>query len=62
MSREVLAESAIEGDDDERNDHDRENRVRRQDREIDGPHDAGALKPRRAVVVVIDEIRREKEQ
>jgi len=61
MSREVLAESAIESDDDEWNDYDCEDRVCRQDREVDGPHDACALKARRAVVVVIDEIRREKE-
>src|ERR1700750_1597884 len=37
MSREVLAESAIESNDDEWNDHDREDRVRGQDRKVDGP-------------------------
>ncbi len=61
MSREVLAQGAIESDDNQWNDHDREDRVRRQDREVDGPHDACALKARRAVVVVIDEVRGEKE-
>ena len=61
MSREVLTQRAIERDDDEWDDHNRENRVRSQDREVDGPHDARALKARRAVIVVIDQIRREKE-
>ena len=56
MPREVLAQSTIERDDDEWNDHDCENRVRRQDREVDRAHEALSLKARRAVVVVIDEI------
>ncbi len=35
--------------------------MRGQDREVDRAHDARALKTRRAVVVVIDEIRSEKQ-
>ena len=61
MSREIATQRAIESDDDKWNDHDREDRVRHEDREIDRANDAGALKACRAVVVVIDEIRSQKQ-
>lgn len=61
MTREILAQSAIQSNDDEGDDHDRENRVRHEDREIDRAHNAGALKTRGAVMVVIDQIRGEKQ-
>lgn len=61
MSREVLAQGAIESDDDEGNDHDREDRVRHEDREVDDSNDTRALKACGSVVVVIDEIRSQKQ-
>jgi len=61
MAREVPPQGTIESDDDKRNDHDREDRVRHEDSEIDRPNDARALKTCRAVVVVIDEIRSQKQ-
>ena len=61
VAREVLSQSAIERKRDKWNNHDCEDRVSCQDREVNGPREAGALKARRAVEVVIRQIRNEKE-
>jgi hypothetical protein len=61
MAREVVTQGAIESNDDERDDHDREDRVRYENREIDRANDPSALKTCRAVVVVIDELRSQKQ-
>ena len=61
MSREVLPQGAIESKGNERNDHDCKDCVRHQDGEVDRTDEPCALKTCRAVVVVIEEIRGEKE-
>jgi len=61
MTRKVATQGAIESDDDERNDDDRQDGVRQKNREVDRANDARALKARRTVVVVINEVRSQKE-
>lgn len=56
MPHEVPAKRSIKGYRDEWNNHDREDCVTGQDREVDGPRETCALKTSRAVVVVISEI------
>jgi hypothetical protein len=61
MSPEVAAPRAPERHGDERDDQGGEDCVRQQDEEIDRPDVALSRKTRRAVVVVIDQIGREKD-
>ena len=56
-----MAKGAVQGHYDEWNNHNGENRVACQDREINRTGQACALKTRRAVIIVIGEIRSEKE-
>ncbi len=56
MPNEVESKSAIEGDYDEWNDYDSQDRVARQDKEVDGPDGARSLKSRRAVIKVISQV------
>ena len=57
MPRKVVTQRAIESEYHEWHDHHRQNRVARQDREIDWARQAGSLKTRGAVVIVIRKIR-----
>src|SRR5689334_11309340 len=61
VPREVLPQRAIKGKEHERHDHDRKNRVADQDREVDRARQTRSLKTCRAMVVVICEVRDEKE-
>ena len=56
MANEVTANSTIERQDYQRHDRDREDRVTRQNSEINRPHEALAEKARGAVMIVVDEI------
>src|SRR5215204_3342329 len=60
VSCKILPQGAIKCDGNEWHNHDRKDRVRQEDSEIDRADDAHALKACGAVVVVIDEIRSEK--
>jgi len=62
VTREIVAKRAIESERYEGNDHDCENRVTRQDHKVERADPTGSLKMRGAVVIVINEIRSEKEQ
>lgn len=53
---EIVAESAGQRDDDQRNDQRREHGVRSQQRKIEAPHGADSAKSRHAVVSVVPEI------
>ena len=57
----VSAKRAIESQGDERHDHDRQDRVTCENCEVERSDEAGALKTCRAVVKVISEIRRQKQ-
>lgn len=61
VTREVVTKRAVEREYHQRNNNRREDRVRRQDREVDGPHQSGALKTRRAVIEVIRQVRSQKQ-
>ena len=62
VSPEVVAKRTVEGQRDKWNNHNREDRVACKDREVNRSRETGALKTRRAVVVVISEIGCEKQQ
>ncbi len=62
MPHKVVTKRAIESQDHERHDHDREDRVARENREVKRSDKTGALKTRRAVVIVIREIRSQKQE
>ena len=62
VPREVFTKRPVERKDDERDDHHRQDRVRRKDREIDRTHQARSLKTGGAVVIVISEIRSQEQK
>ena len=62
MTDEVETKGSIERDCDEGHYNYRKDRVSRQDREIQRTCQTGALKPRCSMVVVICEVRRQKER
>ena len=61
MAQELATQRAPQSDDDERHDDRGENRVGRQNREIDWAHDSLAREPRRAVMRVIDDVGNQKQ-
>ena len=62
MSPELIAECAVESEYDERHDHYGENSVAQKDREIDRADNTCSLKTRSAVMIVIREIRSQKQE
>lgn len=61
MRREILAQCAAQGDQRQWDHRDSENRVTQQDREIQSSHPALPLKRHRTDLVMIDEIRDQKQ-
>ena len=62
VTHKVVTKRAVESKKHERNDHDRENRVACEYREVDRANNAGSLETCSAVVEVVREIRRQKQQ
>jgi len=60
MTQKIATQRAAQSNDDERHDHHGQNRVRGQDREIDGPRNSLPAKPRSAMMLVINDVGNQK--
>ncbi len=61
MPNEVTTRCPIDRQSDQRDNHDCENRVTRQDREVDRPNETLTRKPRSPMIVMVGEIRSDKQ-